>query len=219
MSVRVENDLLQIKQIVIDMIKITTHQYEDMLLSIQKNDFELAQAVINMDETINRMEEAFIDVSLWKIAKQQMVASDLRRAVGFISIVREVERIADYAKNVCRYFIKYTPSNKLVHYLEELVAKVIEMLSEVSKIFEEEKIELAYNMPKYDVELDRIFKKENNELIEKIRDVKTKEEIKVITSTMQQLKYIERAGLHIISITELLIFIIEGRTYDLETPI
>ncbi|AGM24854.1 phosphate signaling complex protein PhoU [Spiroplasma chrysopicola] len=219
MSVRVENDLLQIKQIVIDMIKITTHQYEDMLLSIQKNDFELAQAVIKMDETINRMEEAFIDVSLWKIAKQQMVASDLRRAVGFISIVREVERIADYAKNVCRYFIKYMPSNKLVHYLEELVAKVIEMLSEVSKIFEEEKIELAYNMPKYDVELDRIFKKENNELIEKIRDVKTKEEIKVITSTMQQLKYIERAGLHIISITELLIFIIEGRTYDLETPI
>lgn len=69
-----------------------------MVKCLEENDIELGKNVISSDETINKMQEAFIEVSLWKIAKQQMVAKDLRRAVGFILIVKEVERIADYAK-------------------------------------------------------------------------------------------------------------------------
>ncbi|AHF61358.1 hypothetical protein P344_05875 [Spiroplasma mirum ATCC 29335] len=219
MGVRIENDLAQTKQMVIDMISMTRNQYDDMFQCLKNDDPEMAKQVIENDQSINKMQEAFVEVSLWKIAKQQMVAGDLRRAVGFISIVHDVERIADYAKNICRYYLKYKPSNKLVGYLQKLLEKVIEMLTEISKIFEEEKISLAYNMPKYDVDLDKIYRSENDELIEKIREAKTKNEIKLITSTMQQLKYIERAGDHVINIAESLIYIIEGRTYDFDKPV
>ncbi len=219
MSIKIENDLAQTKKMIIDMIAMTKNQYDDMVKCLETNDVELAQSVISADETINKMQEAFIEVSLWKIAKQQMVAKDLRRIVGFILIVKEVERIADYAKSICRYYIKYKPSTKLINFFKKLVSKVIEMLTEVSNIFEEERIESAYNILKYDNELDKIYKVENDSLIEKIREAKSKEEIKVITLTMQQLRSIEQAGTHIINIAETLIYIIEGKIYDFELPI
>lgn len=54
------------------------------------------------------------------------------------------------------------------------------MLTEVSNIFEEERIESAYNILKYDTELDKLYKVENDALIEKSEKQKLKKKLKLL---------------------------------------
>lgn len=211
-----DKDLFQQKAMVIELFELTIHQYHDMFKSLLEEDDVLAQSVVDGDEAINKMQDAFIETALWKIAKQQMVARDLRFVICLINCVREIERVADYAEHIAKYYVNYKPPNFLVLHLKESVEKVIAMIEALISILSKEDIEEAYSLPKYEAEINELFRKENKILIQMFKDAKTDQEIKLIYTTLQQLKYLERAGDHLINIAEMLIYAKEGKHYDLD---
>ncbi len=212
----IDKDLLQQKRMLIEILNITAKQYDDMYKALFKENSNLAKVVENNDEIINKLHDKFINTSLWKIAKQQMVAKDLRQVVTFIIIVHELERIADYAAHLCHYYIKYKPSNKLIEFnLKEPVEDLIKMIKHVQTIITKGNLSLAYQIPSFENIINDKFKENTRNLIKKMKNVKTEEDAKLINVTLQQLKYIERAGDHLVNICELLIYIKEGQFFDL----
>ncbi|WP_342252478.1 phosphate signaling complex protein PhoU [Spiroplasma endosymbiont of Amphibalanus improvisus] len=213
---QIDNDLKQIKNRVIEMMDLTIDQYLDMQKSLQNQDKEVAQKVIDNDKLINRMERNFIEICTWKIIKQQLKALDLKIVINRIIIIKDIERIADFAKNICRYFLQWQPNKEPLEILNVIVEKVIVMLSKCREVLESEDIKKIKNLFKYDDVIDDLFHNLNNEIIQKIKISKDTEEIKMWTKTMSQLKYIERTGDNVINILEILVSTNSDEIFEFE---
>ncbi|WP_381415311.1 phosphate signaling complex protein PhoU [Spiroplasma endosymbiont of Anurida maritima] len=211
-----DKDISQTNAKVAEMLHMTISQYHNMRKYLTDHDDKIFNNVTSTEESINDLQNTMMKTSVWKIAKRQMVAGDLRKMIGYVIISRDIERIADYAFNICNFINKYNPDNNLVGHLIHLVNKIVDMLEKLDGILNGTlKMAEVYNMPEDDLEIDKIYKTEFKSLIKEIKDAKSEVEIKSTALTIMQLKYIERAGDHILNIVETLIYIKEGKVYDL----
>jgi phosphate transport system protein len=140
-----------------------------------------------------------------------MVAGDLRLAIGGILISREVERIADYAKLICSFYIKYETEIENFEYISLLFDLVNKMLNTISLLvdnYEEAQEQKVVNL---EMELNNKFKEFNNKMIAKMNEKSNDEKyVTKIVGIIRQLKNLERAGDHLINIEEILNFIRNG---------
>jgi phosphate transport system protein len=127
-----DRDVARIKRDIIEIIEQTKSQYAKTFDVLKTRDMEKAKEIIKYDQKINDLQNDFTKMALWKIAKQQMVAGDLRLAIGGILISREVERIADYAKLICSFYIKYETEIENFEYISLLFDLVNKMLNTIS---------------------------------------------------------------------------------------
>lgn len=74
----------------------------DAMRAVTTNDLDLMQQVINNDKQINGVVQALHQRSLTLIARQQPMASDLREISVVISLLPELERMADHAATCCK---------------------------------------------------------------------------------------------------------------------
>ncbi|MFO7170824.1 MAG: phosphate signaling complex protein PhoU [Chloroflexota bacterium] len=78
------------------------HAAADALRALARWDTDLAQRVIAEDHEIDSLRAAIEESILEVIARQQPVATDLRRLLGTIAISTELERMGDYAKGIAK---------------------------------------------------------------------------------------------------------------------
>jgi phosphate transport system protein len=206
-----DRDVAQIKRDIIEIIEQTKSQYAKTFDVLKTRDMEKAKEIIKYDQKINDLQNDFTKMALWKIAKQQMVAGDLRLAIGGILISREVERIADYAKLICSFYIKYETEIENFEYISLLFDLVNKMLNTISLLvdnYEEAQEQKVVNL---EMELNNKFKEFNNKMIAKMNEKSNDEKyVTKIVGIIRQLKNLERAGDHLINIEEILNFIRNG---------
>jgi phosphate transport system protein len=206
-----DRDVARIKRDIIEIIEQTKSQYAKTFDVLKTRDMEKAKEIIKYDQKINDLQNDFTKMALWKIAKQQMVAGDLRLAIGGILISREVERIADYAKLICSFYIKYETEIENFEYISLLFDLVNKMLNTISLLvdnYEEAQEQKVVNL---EMELNNKFKEFNNKMIAKMNEKSNDEKyVTKIVGIIRQLKNLERAGDHLINIEEILNFIRNG---------
>jgi phosphate transport system protein len=206
-----DRDVARIKRDIIEIIEQTKSQYAKTFDVLKTRDTEKAKEIIKYDQKINDLQNDFTKMALWKIAKQQMVAGDLRLAIGGILISREVERIADYAKLICSFYIKYETEIENFEYISLLFDLVNKMLNTISLLvdnYEEAQEQKVVNL---EMELNNKFKEFNNKMIAKMNEKSNDEKyVTKIVGIIRQLKNLERAGDHLINIEEILNFIRNG---------
>ncbi|QBQ08000.1 phosphate transport system regulator PhoU [Spiroplasma gladiatoris] len=206
-----DNDINTIKKELIFLVEATKSQYARTFNALKNKDYELAKRVVAEDLRINDLQNKFTSMALWKIAKQQMVAGDLRLAVGGILISKEIERIADVAKHICTFTVKYKPVTLEIDYISRMFDLVNEMLNIVSALIEnydDDQNEKVANMEK---QLNSQFSDLSLKLAERLFETKDQGEAKKIITIIRQLKNLERAGEHLINIDETLEFIRTGK--------
>jgi phosphate transport system protein len=206
-----DRDVARIKRDIIEIIEQTKSQYAKTFDVLKTRDMEKAKEIIKYDQKINDLQNDFTKMALWKIAKQQMVAGDLRLAIGGILISREVERIADYAKLICSFYIKYETEIENFEYISLLFDLVNKMLNTISLLvdnYEEAQEQKVVNL---EMELNNKFKEFNNKMIAKMNEKSNDEKyVTKIVGIIRQLKNLERAGDHLINIEEIINFIRNG---------
>ncbi|WP_338970348.1 phosphate signaling complex protein PhoU [Spiroplasma endosymbiont of Labia minor] len=211
-----DNDIDSIKREILAMIEATKSQYARTFEVIKNQSDELAKKVIADDKKINDLQNSFTNMALWKIAKQQMVAGDLRLAVGAILISREIERIADYAKSICKFFVKYKPEQKALGYVSKMFDLVTQMLNSILTMFENFDVIKPENLFDLEAKLNMSFNELNNEIISVAESNSEFKSVENLFMTLRQLKNLERAGDHIVSVEEVLRFIKTGKFEDIE---
>lgn len=214
MKYYLDKDLEKQKILFLDILNLIINQLKDVENMFINKDELLAKSIIDKENELDWLHDKFIKMSLWKITKQQMISTDLRRAVGFILIMSEIKRIGNYAIHLAKYFKKYNPENKFVeeYFNNPLSLKeIIKMIIFVKNIIIKEDLTYIKKVLIFEKNIDKIFKENNKKLIINMKKNQSATDIKLFNVTIQQLKYIERAGDRLIYICELFLYIKKGK--------
>jgi phosphate transport system protein len=120
-----EHDVLEMGEMVIAAINRSVAALKD--LNVRQ-----ARQVVADDAQVDKKRWELEDQCVDLIATQQPVASDLREIIATLSIVRDLERIGDYAEGIGKIVLMHgdEPLVKPLTYLPIMAEKAIGMLRE-----------------------------------------------------------------------------------------
>ncbi|MEK3981212.1 phosphate signaling complex protein PhoU [Psychrobacillus sp. FSL K6-2836] len=180
-----------------------------------EKDIEGALAILDNDEHINHMEEEVNDRVILLIAKQQPVATDLRRLMVLVKIAADMERIGDYACNIAKETIRIGKDEHIepIVLLDEMRIKTIKMLKQVLDAFTNENMEEAKTIAKLDDEVDEMYGHIIRTLLN--AGVNNPAQLSQVTQLSFVCRYLERSADHATNIAERLLYLLKGKHYEL----
>ena len=211
---RFEHDLIAVQQDLMELCDLSIHSLQESFKAFLKKDIDLALQVIDTDPKINRLEEIINDRVILLIAKQQPVATDLRRLIVVIKAASDMERIGDHAVNIAKESIRIgkAPFVTSVEPIEEMFHKTILMLRQIVDAFIEENTIKAKEIANLDDEVDELT---GNTLNNLMKLSVSNEQVAQVTSLSYVCRCIERAADHATNIAEHLFYLVKGKHYEL----
>lgn len=211
---RFEHDLIAVQQDLMELCDLSIHSLQESFKAFLKKDIDLALQVIDTDPKINRLEEIINDRVILLIAKQQPVATDLRRLIVIIKAASDMERIGDHAVNIAKESIRIGKASFVtsVEPIEEMFHKTILMLRQIVDAFIEENTIKAKEIANLDDEVDELT---GNTLSNLMKLSVSTEQVAQVTSLSYVCRCIERAADHATNIAEHLFYLVKGKHYEL----
>lgn len=216
---RFDEQIKKLKEDLLELLYNVKKEHQDTLEAILNHEYDVSKQIIENDRELRKVAESLTTTAIWRIASQQPFATDLRTIIGYMNIIRDLERISNYAKNMSQFNVKYKPETELVDEIRKLMTNSFEMMDLIAEAIDKENIELAYKAAEKDKAIDDAYKNAMKKIIHNFSKIsKDKELIKEYTAGVQQLKYIERLGDHLVNICETIVYIAKGKFYDLSLP-
>ena len=190
-------------------------QIYNSIEAFKNKDMVLAKQVMDNDDKVDELNRKIEEQCLKLMAMESPVATDLRKIFTTSKIVTDLERMADYAVDICKIAQRVEldvlgeecePIWQMVDILRKMIKKSIEA-------FVANDVEAAYEICKMDDEVDILYRGLFNDMLKKM----AKDE-SIINKGAQMLfasKYLERVGDHVTNICEWIIFSSKGDYVDL----
>jgi len=188
---------------------------EEMLLRAMKalveQDVTLAREVHRSDDVADDLDYDIGCRCTSLLASQQPVAGDLRGILGALQIATDLERIADYAKDIAKVAIAAgdEPWFKPLEDTRRLGELAAEQLRHALRAFADHDLTLARQVALGDEQLDALWRKLRDEL-----QAKMQADPAIIPQALRLIlvaRYLERIGDHIVNVMERLHYIDTGR--------
>ncbi|HEY8364173.1 MAG TPA: phosphate signaling complex protein PhoU [Haloplasmataceae bacterium] len=198
-----------------NLVGMVIEQYKKIIESIKINSTELALEVIKNDGEINSLTEDIDYDTIKVIADYHLKPQDLRRVITINKLAYELERIADYAKNLAEYVITGKKMNvdkasEFIHF-DKMFDCILKMLETNLQAFLEENKSLAREALLMDNEIDKMYKDNFNELLNRFKNTYDELEQHMISRALILNKQIERSGDHLTNISEQILYLIKGK--------
>ncbi|WP_068671878.1 phosphate signaling complex protein PhoU [Oceanobacillus sp. Castelsardo] len=207
-------ELDDLNSLIVQVAELSGKALSEAIDALFTNNLEMANNVVRNDIHIDRGELEINDKVVVLIAKQQPVATDLRRIIVFLRIATDIERMADNAKNIAQSTILLENNNipKLDN-LKKLHDVVQNMLEKAIIAFKNEDVNIAKELGEIDDDVDRLY---NNIVSELLGMTATNpDKIQYIMQLAFCARYLERFADHITNIGESVLFLVKGINYDL----
>ena len=185
------------------------------LESLQRRDQVMAQNVIEEDEETNALRFKIEEACLALIATQQPTATDLRAVMAAMSIVVDLERMADHATGIAKTVILMgdEPLLKPLIDVPRMANLAIDMLRDILQAYINRDAKSAREIAKRDDEMDQLYRAVFDELVE-IMAAKPGN-VERATYLMWCAHNLERIGDRITNIAERVVFISTGDLTEL----
>ena len=183
--------------------------------SLRDGDARWSQKIIEHDHEINRKRFEIEDKTIFVIASQQPMATDLRSLISILYIVTDLERIADHAEGIARINILLgdEPLPRKLGYLPGMADRAVNMLRDTLKAYIEHDVDLARRVCDADDEVDRLQDSVYEETTSAmIQDSSTIQRNTYILWTSHNL---ERIADRCTNIAERVIFLVTGRMEEI----
>ncbi len=179
--------------------------------AIKEGNVALAQEIVESDDLIDAMECKIEKECIELIAKQQPVASDLRRVSACMRLIGDMERIGDHCSDICEYVCNIAETNMKIENLEfyRMFDEMRSMVHNTIKCFAKADVQLAADVMATDDVVDAIFASEVAETKKMIQADPSKVEYGV--NYLLILKYIERMADHAGNIAEWVQYLVNGK--------
>jgi phosphate transport system protein len=204
------------RQLVI-MADLVEKQIYESMLCLKNHDVELADNIINSDDKVDELQKVIEEQCIKFIAAEQPLATDLRRVFTVSKIVTDLERIADYAVDICKITKRIgrniSSLQKISEELWEMDKKARYMIKASIDAHISEDDEMAYKICEKDDEIDALYKSLFTALIDAIKNDESL--LQEGTQLLFVIKYLERIGDHVTNISEWTIFSKTGAYVDL----
>jgi len=159
---QLETELSQLKQAILDMMKLATKQLQKAQKAIKNLDVDLSQEVIHRENHMNAMELSIDRDCENMFALWNPVATDLRFVLAMLKINSELERIGDHAVGLAKYVLAndepFNPELTTKIELEKMFDVAIDMIEDVTTGFKENDTNKVRKVFKKDLILNGILK-------------------------------------------------------------
>jgi phosphate transport system protein len=193
--------------------------------AVINNDITMMQRVVGDDREINAIVQALHDRCLTMIARQQPMAGDLREISVVLSLLPELERMADHAATCCKIGLRmnnepgFLPLQVMVGNFPKLIS---EMGERVQRLLHNGLDALARRDASYaeqlchdDDEIDHLYRRLFRETIEVARTQPEHSDEAIHLLTMAH--NLERIGDRVTNLAEQVIFLLRGEVVELNT--
>ncbi|MFB6298931.1 MAG: phosphate signaling complex protein PhoU [Halobacteriales archaeon] len=163
-----QDNLAELRADVQEMGDLVLDQLDRSLRAIETNDPELAETVIDRDETVNELyfdlESCCIDL----FALQQPVASDLRFVAASFKIITDLERIGDLATNLAQYSLGTDQEWFSDIEIQNIGTDVNEMIEEALIAYETEDVERCHAIADRDDAVDALCQRASERVVREL---------------------------------------------------
>lgn len=155
-----EREVTQMGAMVIDAVNRSVE-------ALKALDAKAAKQIVDNDVQVNRKRWVLEDKCVDLIATQQPVASDLREIIATLSIVRDLERIGDYAEGIGKIVLLHgdEPLAKPLIDVPAMTQKAVDMLQRSLEAFIKRDARAARAVCAEDDEVDRLYDRVYHDLI------------------------------------------------------
>lgn len=204
-----------IKEMVVELAQEAEDLLEKSVAGLYTADVELAETVITDDISLDRKEMDINERVIILMARQQPVASDLRKLVTALKISSDLERMGDNAKNIAKSTLHLGKDHGIsVHKsIKVMKNRAVEMTSLAVTAYQQEDTAMAKQLADLDDVLDGLYDSVVRDLLEET--AANPEAIQHVMQMAYTARYIERFGDHATNIGESLLYQVEGKVYDL----
>lgn len=211
-----ENELNQLQNEMLAMAGEIERALTEAVVVLARRDMEGARALIARDRDINAQRFAIEAQCLVVVATQQPMASDLRVIAAILFIVNELERIGDYAKGIAKINLRLPPGPLLKPLVDipRMAEKARDMLHRAIDAFMRRDVALARAIPGEDDEVDLLFERVNQELLQLI--IANPQVTEQANLLMWAAHNLERAADRVSNLCERTIFTVTGELIELD---
>lgn len=206
-----EEELETIKEAILTMAGLVEKALADAARSLMERNSELAQSVIDGDDTIDQLEVEIDRLATEFIVRHQPAAADLRFVVVAIKLGPELERIADHATNIAErvLYLSDKPPVKPLIDLPRMLNLTRAMVSDAISAYVHRDPESARAVIERDDEIDGLYVQILRELITfMIDDPQT---ISRAIALIFVARFAERIGDQATNIAEEVVYLAEGK--------
>jgi phosphate transport system protein len=190
--------------------KMVDRAIDQSIQALRNHDNELARRLIGEDLEINSKRFEIEERCLQLIARQQPLAGDLRVLAAILSVITDLERMADHAEGIAKICLMHgeEPLLKPLIDIPRMADKGRHMLEHALESFISRDIELAKATSAEDDEVDALYNQIYHELLTfMIEDPRT---IQRATYLIWAAHNLERFADHVTNICERVVFLVTG---------
>ena len=212
-----DHELNTLRDKLIRMADIVEKAIQQAIEALKNQDVELAQRIIENDETINQLRYDIEESNIEMIATQQPMASDLRTIIASTHIAVELERMADHAAGIAQITLKIAsePLLKPLIDVPRMADIGCQMLHAALHAFIEKDTALAQVTAARDEEIDALHQQVVRELLTYM--IQDPQNIQRATYLLWVSHNLERIGDRATNICERIIFMTTGKLKELKT--
>ncbi|MBI3584485.1 MAG: phosphate signaling complex protein PhoU [Nitrospinae bacterium] len=203
-----QNELLKMGEMVAKAIK-------DSVDALKTRDIDVSMEIIKNDLLINKKRFEIEEKCLLLIATQQPMAIDLRTIAAILSIITDLERMADHAEGIARInvMIGKEPLVKPLIDVPRMADKGLSMLSRCLKAFIDRDADSARTICNEDDEVDKLYEQTYGELVHLMID--NPKVIEGATYLIWVSHNLERIADRVTNIAERVVFMVTGKMEEI----
>lgn len=203
----------QLKQLhidLLDMAYLIQDAIQNAMIYFFEADINGAKKIIKNDENVNHYQKKIENICFNLLIQQQPVAKDLRTITAALKMLTDMERIGDHASDISELVIdmKDCPILFNVDRFKEMYSNVVSMLIQSINAYVNKDIQMAKECIKEDDEIDLLFDKNKEDLIQLIHE--NPEKGRAAVDLLMVNKYLERIGDHVTNIAEWVIYSLDN---------
>ncbi|WP_366922262.1 phosphate signaling complex protein PhoU [Metallumcola ferriviriculae] len=209
-----------IKSLEAEILNMGEDVNEILMLSMEgliNQDEDMCNRVIEMDDPIDDMDYDIEQKALEIISLQQPIEKDLRTLASAMRIIKELERIADYAVNIAQVSLRLRKKGQYFKPLVDIPRMAdlaLAMVNKSLKAYTQRDVRSARELDDDDTQVDKLFEYLYDELIDFMKnDCSLVDQASYLSLVA---RYLERVGDHAVNIAEMTIYMVTGerRPFD-----
>ena len=212
---RFEQEMQEVQKQFVDIATSSIRALKLAFDALIEQDLEKSLKIMEDDLIVNRLEEEINDRIILIIAKQQPVATDLRRLMVLIKAASDMERVGDYAVNIAKETIRIGKDPLIfpMNNLQTMCNKTVEMLENILAAFTDENTVRAKEIAELDDYVDDLYGATVTLLLR--AGAENPAHIHQLTHLTFVCRYLERSADHATNIAEHLFYLVKGKHYEL----
>ncbi|AFM41844.1 phosphate uptake regulator, PhoU [Desulfosporosinus acidiphilus SJ4] len=215
MRQKFDRDLEDLRLNILDLGKMVDNRISSAVKSLLDQDLTLANKVISDDSVVNDLQAKIEEHCIRLIATQQPYARDLRKVVAGLKIAIYLERMGDLSVDLAKLTNRIGQESLIMPLMniQQMSAKVKEMLDLGLKAYVQEDCDAAASMAIMDDEVDKIY----SQAFEDLKGIMMSkpEQVHQANYLLFACRFLERFGDYCTNISEEIVYLCSGKRVNL----